>query len=115
MSDQLNRREFVGRTSALAAGAMIVPRHVLGGPGYQAPSDMLNLAIVGVGGQGTENAQEFGTEQISAICDVDFGVVYRRVQERLVDGRGNPRERGHRWREQFLQTRKYTDFRELLD
>ena len=115
VSDQLNRREFVGRTSALAAGAMIVPRHVLGGPGYQAPSDQLNLAIIGVGGQGTENAQEFGTEQISAICDVDFGVVYRRVQERLVDGRGNPRERGHRWREQFLQTRKYTDFRELLD
>ena len=115
MSDQLNRREFVGRTSALAAGAMIVPRHVLGGPGYKAPSDMLNLAIIGVGGQGTENAQEFGDEHIAAICDVDFGIVYRRVKERLVDGRGNPRERGHRWQEQFLQTRKYTDFRELLD
>ncbi len=115
MSDQLNRREFVGRTSALAAGAMIVPRHVLGGPGYKAPSDMLNLAIIGVGGQGTENAQEFGEEHIAAICDVDFGIVYRRVKERLVDNRGNPREKGQRWQEQFLQTRKYTDFRELLD
>ena len=115
MSDQLNRREFVGHTSKLAAGAMIVPRHVLGGPGYQAPSDQLNLAIIGVGGQGTENAQEFGTEHIAAICDVDFGIVNRRVQERLVDGRGNPREKGERWREQFLRARQYTDFRELLD
>ncbi len=113
--DQLSRRDFVGRTSALAAGAMIVPRHVLGGPGYQAPSDQLNIAIVGVGGQGTENAQEFGTEHIAAICDVDFGIVYRRVKERLVDNRGNPREKGERWQEQFMQTRKYTDYRELLD
>ncbi|MDE2762592.1 MAG: hypothetical protein OXQ94_08065, partial [Gemmatimonadota bacterium] len=86
MSDQLNRRDFVDRTSKLAMGAMIVPRHVLGGPGYQAPSDRLNLAIIGVGGQGTENAQEFGTEHIAAICDVDFGVVHRRVQERLTGG-----------------------------
>ena len=62
------------RTSKIAMGAMIVPRHVLGGTGYQAPSDQLNLAIVGVGGQGTENAQEFGAEHIAAICDVDFGV-----------------------------------------
>ena len=115
MSDKLTRRDFVDRSSKLAMGAMIVPRPVLGGPGYQAPSDRLNLAIIGVGGQGTGNAQEFGTEHISAICDVDFGVVHRRVQERLTDGDGNPREKGHRWREQFLQARQYTDFRELLD
>ena len=115
MSDKLNRRDFVDRSSKLAMGAMIVPRHVLGGPGHQAPSDMLNLAIIGVGGQGTENAQEFGTEHIAAICDVDFGVVHRRVQERMTDGDGNPREKGHRWREQFLQARQHTDFRELLD
>ena len=47
-------------------GAMIVPRHVLGGPGYQAPSDTLNIAIVGAGGVGGENAQELGTENIVA-------------------------------------------------
>ncbi len=115
MSDTLNRRKFVGQGSTLAMGAMIVPRHVLGGAGYRAPSDRLNIAIIGVGGQGTENAQELGTEHIAAICDVDFGVVHRRVQERLTDGDGNPREKGARWREQFLQAREYTDFRELLD
>ncbi|MCY3610325.1 MAG: Gfo/Idh/MocA family oxidoreductase [Gemmatimonadetes bacterium] len=115
MSDKITRRDFVDHGSKLAMGAMIVPRHVLGGPGYQAPSDRLNIAIIGVGGQGTENAQEFGTEHIAAICDVDFGVVHRRVQERMTDGDGNPREKGHRWRDQFFEARQYTDFRELLD
>ncbi|MXX56942.1 MAG: twin-arginine translocation signal domain-containing protein, partial [Gemmatimonadetes bacterium] len=42
MSEQLTRRDFVDRSATLAAGAMIVPRHVLGGPGYRAPSDRLN-------------------------------------------------------------------------
>ena len=115
MSDKITRRTFVDHGSRLAMGAMIVPRHVLGGPGYQAPSDRLNIAIIGVGGQGTENAQEFGTEHIAAICDVDFGVVHRRVQERMTDGDGNPREKGYRWRDQFFEARQYTDFRELLD
>ena len=47
------------------------------------PSERLNIGIVGVGGQGTENALELGSEHVVAICDVDFGVVHRRVQERL--------------------------------
>ncbi len=42
----ISRRAFVGGVAA-AAGVMIVPRRVLGGPGYQAPSDTVNVAIVG--------------------------------------------------------------------
>ncbi|MGI9627468.1 MAG: Gfo/Idh/MocA family protein [Longimicrobiales bacterium] len=112
---KLNRRTFISDTSKLAAGAMIVPRHVLGGPGYQAPSDTLNIAIIGVGGQGTENAQEMGSENVVAVCDVDFGIVGRRVVERLKDNEGKPREKGHRWQEQYRTARQYTDFRRLLD
>ncbi len=111
----INRRDFVHRGATAAMGAMVVPRHVLGGQGYQAPSDQLNIAIIGVGGQGTEMALELGTEHIVAICDVDFGVVHRRAHERLVDYEGRPSEKGRRWREQFLQARQYTDFRELLN
>ncbi len=111
----ISRREFVNRGSKAALGAAIVPSRALGGPGRPAPSDRLNVAIVGVGGQGTENALEMGSERIAAICDVDFGVVHRRVQERLVGYDGAPSEKGRRWREQFLQARQYVDFRELLD
>ena len=39
MSDSITRRTFVSSLSSAAFGFTIVPRHVLGGPGYLAPSD----------------------------------------------------------------------------
>ena len=111
----VSRRTFVDRGAKIAAGALVAPRAALGGPRHRPPSEQLNVGIVGVGGQGTENALELGSEHIAAICDVDFGVVHRRVQERLVDDKGVPTEKGQRWREQFLQARQYVDFREMLD
>lgn len=41
--DRTTRRNFVAGTAGAAFGAMIAPWHVLGGPGYQAPSDKLNI------------------------------------------------------------------------
>ena len=55
------------------------PRHVLGGPGYQAPSDTLNFAVVGMGSQGSENAESLGTENLVAVCDVDLRLRDRRA------------------------------------
>lgn len=110
-----SRRQFVAQSAKLAMGAAVVPRHVLGGPGYQAPSDTLNIAIVGVGGQGTGNALELGSERITAVCDPDFGIVDRRVIEHLTDRDGEPREEGYRWQEQYRGARRYTDFRRLLE
>lgn len=111
----VTRRDFVSTTSKVALGGMIVPRHVLGGRGYQAPSDTLNVAIVGAGGMGGENAQELGSENIVAVCDVDLELVASKVRERMTDGDGNPREKGHRWAEQFEQAVKYTRFDEMLE
>ena len=115
MPNDQDRKTFLKTSATLALGATIVPRRVLGGTGYQAPSDTLNIGIVGVGGQGTENAQELGSENIVAVCDVDWPIVERRVVERLQDGDGNPREKGYRWREQFRSARRYTDFRHMLE
>ncbi len=109
----MTRRDFAKGGAAILGGA-VVPRSVLGGSGHAPPSDRLNIGIIGVGGQGTELAQALSTEHIAAICDVDMGVVHRRVAERLKDSDGNPREAGERWREQFLRARPYADFRELL-
>lgn len=66
MSKQISRRDFVAATGTIAAGAMIVPRHVLG-MGYQAPSATLNIAIVGAGGMGASNMGQLLTENIVAI------------------------------------------------
>ena len=49
---------------------MIVPRHVLGGNGFLAPSDQLTKAIIGVGGMGRGHIPYEGTKVV-AICDVD--------------------------------------------
>ena len=45
----LSRRSFLERSALVASGVMIVPRRVLGGPGYRAPGDRLNIAAIGRG------------------------------------------------------------------
>jgi predicted dehydrogenase len=67
----LNRREFLTRTSGAVASFMIVPRNVLGGKGYTPPSDKLNIAGIGIGGQGAWDLENLESENIVALCDVD--------------------------------------------
>jgi len=112
---RLTRRQFVSETSALAMGGMVVKRHVLGGPGYQAPSDTLNVAIVGAGGMGMSNAEALVTQNIVAICDVDFGYVERSLAGRGKDRDGKPRPEGLRLQELVGKAARYADFREMLD
>jgi predicted dehydrogenase len=71
-SARLPRRRFLASAAAATAGFTIVPRHVLGGQGQLAPSDKLNIAAVGVGGMGKTNLKRLETENIVALCDVDF-------------------------------------------
>lgn len=73
-SDGTSRREFVATGALAAAAFMIVPRHVLG-MGQTAPSDRLNIAVVGINGMGAANAQAVMSENIVAICDVDTGLL----------------------------------------
>ncbi len=72
MIQTVDRRRFIGRTASAAAGFLIVPRRVLGGTGYQAPSDQLTKAIIGVGGMGLGHIGYEGT-RLLAVCDVDQG------------------------------------------
>ena len=69
---QINRRQFLGSAAAVAAFT-IVPRHVLGGARQVPPSEKLNIACIGVGGQGASDIQSVSTENIVAMCDVDWG------------------------------------------
>jgi hypothetical protein len=62
------RRAFI---SGSVAAFTILPRHVLGGPGYTAPSDKLNIAGIGIGGMGRNFLQSMETENIVALADVD--------------------------------------------
>jgi len=117
----VTRRDFVATTGKIGLGVMIVPRHVLGGVGYQAPSDTLNVAVIGFGGQGSENALALApTENIVAIADVDFAFVEKNMGDKLHDSTGKPREGkeladGLKLQEQFVKAKRYADFREMLD
>ncbi|MGB5170372.1 MAG: Gfo/Idh/MocA family oxidoreductase [Eudoraea sp.] len=93
------RRSFL-KKGAIASSIFIVPRHVLGGVGYTAPSDRLNLAAIGAGGKGKSdilNASVNGRERVVALCDVDFsGTAAASV-------------------ENFPKAKLYQDYRVMLD
>ena len=70
-ASKITRRQF-----AAAAAFTVVPRHVLGGPGYVAPSDKITLASIGMGRQGmfiTMDLLQHPQIQVVAVCDVNAG------------------------------------------
>ena len=94
-----SRRAFVKVAGLAAAGIMIVPRHVLGGTGFVAPSDKLNIAGIGAGGKGTSDLAEFAKSpnvNIVGLCDVDDRQAVKS-------------------RESFPKAKYYNDFRKMLD
>jgi predicted dehydrogenase len=92
---RITRRDFMGAAAAVAAFT-IVPRHVLGGPGQIPPSEKLNIAGIGVGGQGGGDIEAVSSQNIVALCDVDW-------RHAAGTFRRHP------------NARKYKDFREMLD
>ena len=67
-----SRRRFILNGSAAAAALTIVPRHVLGGAGFVAPSEKINLAYVGCGTQGLREMigmLDAPDIQVVAACD----------------------------------------------
>jgi predicted dehydrogenase len=94
-----SRRNFVKTASLAAAGFMIVPRHVLGGKGFIAPSDRLIVAGVGAGGKGESDLTGFvsgGKAEIGFLCDVDD----RRAANSV---------------KRFPKAKFYKDWREMMD
>ena len=69
-TNQTSRRKFLRGALIAGAGFTIIPRHVMGGNGFIAPSDQLTKAIIGVGGMGRGHIPYEGT-RVVAICDVD--------------------------------------------
>ena len=97
MSD-ISRRDFL-KTGAMAlAGITIAPSSILGmSHGHVAPSDKLNLAAVGIGGIGHANINKVkGTENIVALCDVDW-----KYAKGVFD--------------EFPKAKKYWDYRKMYD
>ncbi len=73
-SNTTDRRDFIRNGTLAAAAFTILPRHVLGGKGFVAPSDKLVIAAIGVGGKGIDDINHIRMSphaQINYLCDVD--------------------------------------------
>ena len=120
MTKEISRRAFLEDAGKVGLGAAlaghlptIVPRHVLGGKGFTPPSALLNVAVVGVGGQGSGNGKSVVSENLVAFCDVDPAFAERNV---MGGDRPNqpPSPETVSYREKFKKANKYVDFREML-
>src|SRR3954465_3704998 len=136
----VSRRQFIETAAVAGAGLTIVPRHVLG-MGYPAPSDLLNIATVGIGGMGHSNTMAVGSQNIVAICDVDWDYAQKSIDNyaRQLEQRKNPQQNDRRQNggqreqgpvdparapvpietmqrivDQTAKAKRYTDYREML-
>src|SRR5438270_1291586 len=94
-SKTLSRRDFLAATGAVTA-FMAVPAHVLGRGGAQSPNSKLNIAGIGIGGQGGNDIEEVSSENIVALCDVD-------------------EEHAAHTFKKYPNAKRHKDFRQMLD
>ena len=117
----ISRRRFIKRSSLALTAATIVPRHVLGGPGQVAPSDRVNVALVGAGGRGFQNARELmklGDVRITAVADPAESWDLSKFYYRGVAGRGPVSaaiEEHYQRSESSFRCRRFSDYRQMLD
>jgi len=106
---------------AAAAAFTIVPRHIIGGAGYQAASDMVNVAGVGVGARGASDIQGFADQE--APFEREF-----RGQIRTIEVPEDPKrlaniyalcdvdtEKAGFMFQAYPRAKQYVDWREMLD
>jgi len=136
-SKGVSRRQFIETAALTGAGIAIVPRHVLG-RGFTPPSDLLNIACVGIGGMGRNNMRAVASQNVVALCDVDWDYAGKSVDRFTQDlanrknppapragatpqtpqtdpaRMGEPVEVYERLVEQLPKAKRYTDYREML-
>src|SRR5262249_59665435 len=105
-----------------AAGVITTaPRHVLGGRGFLAPSDKVNVAVSGVGGRGRENVRELFRQkdaQIIAVADAAESFSTAQFYYRSTGGRGPARaeiEKHYAAGTPNYRCATYEDFRVMLE
>ncbi|MBX7258395.1 MAG: Gfo/Idh/MocA family oxidoreductase [Candidatus Hydrogenedentes bacterium] len=90
----VSRREFLKSTSAAGAGLLILPSGTF--LGANAPSNKLNIAMIGAHGRATAHYQSLADENVVALCDVDENHLAMAA-------------------EVFPKAKKYVDWRKCLD
>jgi predicted dehydrogenase len=95
-SDQITRRNFLANGTLAVGSFMVLPAHVALGAGASSPNNKLSIAGVGIGGQGGADLDELKSQNIVALCDVDWDYAAHTFQK-------------------YPDAKRYKDFREMLD
>jgi len=90
----MKRRQFLKSAAFTGAGALILPRIKLFGA--EAPSNKLNIGLIGTWGRGEAHFSSISSENVVALCDVN--------EEHLAYGA-----------KKFPTAKHYTDWRQMLD
>jgi len=109
-SNRINRRNFLQSAAAIAS-VMIIPRRVLGGPGYVAPSDKVTLGFIGCGRQSGGLQRRFSglaNTQIVAAADP-----YAAKLEKFINA-NNAIYAEITGQANYAATSAFVDYRELL-
>ena len=93
--EPISRRAFLGNAAAISTFMVLEPR-VLGRAGETSPNRKLNIAGIGIGGQGASDLEQVNSENIVALCDVDENHAAHTFNK-------------------YPDAKRYKDFREMLD
>ena len=130
---QSTRRIFLRNSAAAAAAISLAPGTALARPRKIGTADRVNVAFIGVGGMGRANLNALASQNIVALCDVDWGYVDTRFadiatqieqgRKRLAEAtddaaRARTQAQIDGWlalQPKLLKAKRYTDYREMLE
>jgi predicted dehydrogenase len=119
LGDQPNRRSLLKSAVATSAFTIVSP-HVLGGPRHTPPSEIINVAVVGIGGRGLQNARELmklDDVRITAVADPaeewDLSHYYYKKVAGRVPGIAEI-EKHYQAKNADFRCQSFVDYREML-
>jgi predicted dehydrogenase len=104
----LTRRGLLG---AAAGAAALLANPALGAARKLAPSDRVNIAVIGAGGQGSSNMSKLTSQNIVATADVD----YEHVHAALIDKTGAIRPEKQALKDAYDKAQRFGDYRKMFD
>jgi predicted dehydrogenase len=132
-SPAMPRRDFLRNSAAAAAALSLAPGAALARQRRIGPADRVNVAFIGCGGMGRANLNALASQNIVALCDVDWGYVDTRfadianqidqAKKRLAESTDDAARTRNQaqidgWvalQGKLPKAKRYTDYREMLE
>lgn len=105
----MNRRNFLRNGALTIAGLTVLPRNVLGGAGFVAPSDQINLGVIGCGAQGRWTLGPEFAKRANVVAAADCESRRLQAMQELVE-KTTAEAKG----QAYKGFKQYADYKEIL-